>query len=168
MNPDQLPEIEKYIINYYSTRLAVNRAGDTMLGNLIISLADPTLTLTDTGDSNSLTLTRSDTNALATLKNTVSQPSASWAVNCAPATSFTVAKLPSLAWGTVLGGDAGSCTISGWFKQNTPGGANDCIFGFAGSGSTFIFVRTGSTNQLHAVWGAGSGTTIVNTATSDR
>src|SRR3990167_9802971 len=100
MNPDQLPEIEKYIINYYSTRLAVNRVGDTMLGNLIISLADPTLTLTDTGDSNSLTLTRADTTSLATLKNTVSQPSASWAVDCASDGSlFSVAQLPSLPWG---------------------------------------------------------------------
>src|SRR3990167_10349606 len=46
MNPDQLPEIEKYIINYYSTRLAVNRVGDTMLGSL--AMGDFSLTGVDT------------------------------------------------------------------------------------------------------------------------
>lgn len=51
----------------------VELAGDTMTGNLTISKADPTITFTDTGDSNSATIDRSDTNALLSHKNTAQE-----------------------------------------------------------------------------------------------
>lgn len=140
----------------------VEKAGDTMTGALTMSMADPTVTLTDTGDSNSTVLTRSDTLALASRKNTVAKPSASWATSHDGVND--VIQLPSLAWATVLGGNAGSFTIAGWFKQNSPGGANQSIFGF--SPANFIFLRTGSTNSLNAVYGDAGGTTIVNSSVS--
>ena len=52
-------------------RLGVRRRGDTMTGNLEISKADPTITLTDTGNSETSTWTRADTSNLFSVKNRI-------------------------------------------------------------------------------------------------
>jgi hypothetical protein len=50
---------------------AVNVTGDTMTGNLDISKAGPTLTLTDDGDSTSTIIYKTDTSGMFSISNTV-------------------------------------------------------------------------------------------------
>lgn len=117
----------------------VNVSGDTMTGNLTIFKADPTLTLTDTGDNNSATLTRSDTSALMTLKNKVGKVGGTGSVLLDGSSNITFGDV------NILDG-AAACTIACWYKTTQ---STDVGYPFSKGGATPTFwLRKRTSNQL--------------------
>src|SRR3990167_7844034 len=88
---------------------------------------------------------------LASMQNTVNEPGGQ-AVNF-DGTNDRI-QLPSQAWATLLGGNAGSCSISLWFKKNSNTNSQS-IWRF--SSTNTIMLRADSAGVLAWEWGSGTG-----------
>ena len=139
----------------------VEKAGDTMTGNLLISKADPILTLTDTGDSNSLIITRTDTAGEAYFTNVVNQQASA---NLAITNDGTASIYYELDYAVSA---ATQASLSVWFQAATVTG-DQYIFAPQATGKrNFAILRTG--NKIRFALGlsgafdwAGTGGTVLS------